>query len=103
MEVEGSGCGAGGGGRRLTFRSPCSLGATLAFARAWSLRSRPGYMSGYLAGAHALARTATSYPLGWAADRFGRKPVMVSSLFAVAGCSLAFGLSGSYAAAIAAR
>jgi MFS family permease len=64
---------------------------------------RVGVLTGLLGASFCSAQLLTSFPLGMLSDRIGRKPIIVfGNISCVAGV-LAFGVSGTYAAAVAAR
>ena len=56
----------------------------------------PGYSSGILISAIMLGRVASAYFWGFIADRYGRRPVIFSSLWCTAGFSIAFGFSKTF-------
>lgn len=62
-----------------------------------------GYYAGYVASSFTFGRFLSAYVWGHAADVIGRKPVIVTGLSAIVVCSVAFGLSTSFAFAIASR
>lgn len=68
-----------------------------------SLRIPTGFYAGYLGSAYMFGRFVGGYALGRIADCVGRKPVMISGLLSIAAFSMTFGLSPSFAAAIASR
>lgn len=62
-----------------------------------------GFLAGFVASSFTLGRTLMSYFWGWAADRFGRKPVMIWSMFSMAMVSIVFGMSESFEMALMSR
>ena len=62
-----------------------------------------GYYAGYIASSFTFGRFLTAYVWGHASDSIGRKPVVLIGLSAIVVCSVAFGLSTSFAMAIASR
>lgn len=62
-----------------------------------------GTFSGILAAGYAFGQLLSSYLWGWAADRYGCRPVALISLLSSAATTIMFGLSVSYAMACAAR
>ena len=62
-----------------------------------------GYWSGVITAAFMCGRVCSAYPLGRAADRFGRKPVLVVGLVTNAVLAVAFGACHSVSAAIVVR
>ena len=66
-------------------------------------RDQAGFYAGYLASAMMLGRMISSVPWGIAADKYGRKPVVLIGLFAIAITSILFGLSTNIYFALAIR
>lgn len=66
-------------------------------------RRLPGFLAGFVASSFTLGRTIMSYFWGWAADRFGRKPVMIWSMFSMAVVSVIFGVSDNFTWALTSR
>ena len=64
-------------------------------------RSATGYYAGFLCGGVMLGRALGAPFWGYAADRYGRKPVLVISLFSIVVGSLSFGLAQSFVMASA--
>ncbi|KAH8098385.1 major facilitator superfamily-like protein [Aureococcus anophagefferens] len=62
-----------------------------------------GYWSGVITAAFMVGRVIGAYPLGRAADRFGRKPVLFLGLATNASLAVAFGSCRSIGAAILTR
>ncbi|XP_065030236.1 probable peptide/nitrate transporter At3g43790 isoform X2 [Musa acuminata AAA Group] len=62
-----------------------------------------GFFAGFVGSAFMLGRSLTSIFWGMVADRYGRKPVIMISLFAIIVFNTLFGLSKSYWMAIATR
>lgn len=60
-------------------------------------------LAGYITSAFTLGQTISSYAMGWAADRFGRVPVLVVSMLNIAAFGVAFGMSTSLTMAITTR
>ena len=60
-----------------------------------------GYWSGVITAAFMAGRVLSAYPLGRAADRFGRKPVLVFGLVSTAVLGVVFGMGKSVGEAIA--
>ena len=68
-----------------------------------SSRKEVGYYVGILGSAFMWTRTLSQIPSGLLADRFGRKVVIVVSLFVMAIGSVGFGLAPSFWIAVALR
>lgn len=68
--------------------------------RATVLTTKTGYYAGFLASSFTIGRLTTSYVWGHFADRFGRKPVFVIGMLAIAVSSIGFGLSTSFSTAV---
>jgi MFS family permease len=64
---------------------------------------KPGYFAGYLTSAQQLGRVVTSIAWGWAADRYGRKPVATISVVMTGITALAFGFCEVYWLAVGIR
>jgi len=62
-----------------------------------------GYYSSFLLGSFTLGRLFSSFAWGMIADRFGRKPVMLANVFATGVFAITFGLSRTFASALASR
>lgn len=62
-----------------------------------------GYYAGYVASAFTFGRLLSGYAWGYVADSWGRKPVVIIGLASIAVLSTAFGLSESFASAVACR
>lgn len=62
-----------------------------------------GFYAGFIASAFTFGRFLAGYPLGYAADVVGRKPVIVSGLVSIIVFSLAFGFSPTLTWAILSR
>ncbi|CAL9132214.1 unnamed protein product [Musa acuminata var. zebrina] len=62
-----------------------------------------GFFAGFVGSAFMLGRSLTSIFWGMVADRYGRKPVIIISLFAIIVFNTLFGLSKSYWMAITTR
>ncbi|CAN0007258.1 unnamed protein product [Ectocarpus fasciculatus] len=65
--------------------------------------SRCCYYAGYVASSFTFGRFLTAYVWGNAADTIGRKTVVIVGLSSIMACSVAFGLSSSFAMAVASR
>lgn len=65
--------------------------------------NRPGHYTSLLASSFTVGGTLSAYPWGRFADRFGRKPVMIVGLCSTALFSFTFGMSTTFASAIASR
>ncbi|CAM9933856.1 unnamed protein product [Scytosiphon promiscuus] len=68
-----------------------------------STTNEAGYYVGFIASSFTFGRFLTAYFWGYVADKIGRKPVVIVGLLAIAACSVAFGLSTSFAMAVTAR
>eukprot|EP01137_Pigoraptor_chileana_P005423 Opistho-2@48465 len=66
-------------------------------------KSEAGYYAGLVASSLFFGRAIGSYPWGWVADTWGRRPVMIISLLGLVVFTLMFGFSYNLAWAIAAR
>lgn len=62
-----------------------------------------GYYAGWITGAFMIGRTIASLPWGVAADKWGRKPCLLLSMFNVAILGLWFGFSTSFTMAVVLR
>ena len=62
-----------------------------------------GYYAGWITGAFMIGRTIASLPWGVAADKWGRKPCLLLSMFNVAVLGLWFGFSSSFTMAVVLR
>ncbi|CAM9510449.1 unnamed protein product, partial [Pylaiella littoralis] len=68
-----------------------------------STTNESGFYAGYIASSFTFGRFLTAYVWGKAADKVGRKPVVMIGLSSIVACSVAFGLSNSFAMAVASR
>lgn len=82
-------------------RIPSRSCSALMFVRQ-PLKSK-GYYASWLLSAFMIGALLTSYAWGMFADRFGRKPVLLIGLCATSVFAITFGLSESFAAALASR
>jgi len=64
---------------------------------------RVGTLTGLLGACFCAAQLLTSYPLGLLSDRLGRRPIIVFGNASCVASVIAFGLSGTYFQAVAAR
>ena len=64
---------------------------------------QPGYYASLLTSAFTVGNVISTYPWGYFADRFGRKPVMTFGLFSCGVLSTTFGLSTTFAEAMVSR
>lgn len=63
-------------------------------------RSATGYYTGFLCGSLMLGRALGAPFWGWAADQWGRKPVLLISLFSIAAGSLGLGFARNLETAV---
>ncbi|KAK8792929.1 hypothetical protein WA158_005093 [Blastocystis sp. Blastoise] len=66
-------------------------------------QTETGFYSGYLVGIYSVGGVIGNLLWGWFADQFGRKPCLLISTLGTCICFSWFGLSRSYAEAMAAR
>ena len=62
-----------------------------------------GYYSSLVTGSSTTGNLISSFAWGMIADRFGRKPVMLASVFATGVFSITFGLAKTLPSALASR
>lgn len=67
------------------------------------MKKKTGFYAGYIASSFTFGRFLTAYIWGNAADKIGRKPVVMIGLSSIVACSIAFGLSTNFAVAVTSR